>query len=76
VARFLAFNVLGATLWVGIWASLGDLAGARIAAIYDQVTHYQGYVLVALGVFVIALIVRHVVRHHRRRETINIPPRV
>ncbi len=50
--------------------------GAHIAAIYDQVTRYQGYLLVALGVFVIALIVRHVVRRHRRRETINTLSRV
>ncbi len=67
--RFLAFNVLGAALWVGIWASLGDLAGAHIGAIYDQINRYQNYALAALGVFVIVLIVRHVVLRHRRRET-------
>jgi membrane protein DedA with SNARE-associated domain len=67
--RFLAFNVLGAVLWVGIWVSLGDLAGAHIGAIYDQVNRYQIYALAALGVVVIVLIVRHVVLRHRRPET-------
>ena len=67
--RFLAFNVLGAALWVGIWAGLGDLAGAHIGAIYDQINRYQSYALAALGVFVIVLIVRHVVLHHRSRQT-------
>jgi membrane protein DedA with SNARE-associated domain len=67
--RFLAFNVVGAVLWVGIWASLGSLAGAHIAAIYDQTNRYQSYTLAALAAFIIVLIVRHVVLRHRRRET-------
>ncbi|MGB9279995.1 MAG: DedA family protein [Pseudonocardiaceae bacterium] len=64
--RFLAFNVLGAALWVGIWASLGGLAGAHIGAIYGQFSHYQSYALAALGVFIIVLIVRHLRLRHRR----------
>ncbi len=64
--RFLAFNVLGAALWVGIWASLGGLAGAHLGAIYGQFSRYQRYALAALGVFVIVLIVRHVLLRHRR----------
>ncbi len=64
--RFLAFNVLGAALWVGIWASLGGLAGAHLGAIYDQISRYQRYALAALGLFVIFLIVWHVLLRHRR----------
>jgi membrane protein DedA with SNARE-associated domain len=71
--RFLAFNILGAALWVGIWASLGDLAGAHIGAIYDQINRYQSYALAALAVFVIVVIVRHVVLRHRRRDTTTRP---
>jgi membrane protein DedA with SNARE-associated domain len=59
--RFLAFNVLGAALWVGVWASLGELAGAQIGAIYDQINRYQSYALAALGGLVIVLILRRVV---------------
>ena len=72
--RFLAFNVLGAALWVGIWAGLGDLAGAHIGAIYDQINRYQSYAFAALGVFVIVLIIRHVLLRHRRRETTKRSP--
>ncbi len=38
--RFLAFNALGAALWVGTWVSLGYLAGSHIAAIYHSITEY------------------------------------
>jgi len=31
--RFLAFNALGAVLWVGVWALIGYLAGNHITAI-------------------------------------------
>ncbi|HEY3895525.1 MAG TPA: DedA family protein [Pseudonocardiaceae bacterium] len=72
--RFLAFNVLGAALWVGIWAGLGDLAGAHIGTIYGQISHYQSYALAAAGVFVIVLIVRHVALRQRGRETIGQQP--
>lgn len=54
--RFLAFNALGAALWVGVWATLGYLAGTRITAIYEQVGRYQWYVLAVLGVAAAALI--------------------
>jgi membrane protein DedA with SNARE-associated domain len=72
--RFLAFNVLGAALWVGIWAGLGDLAGAHIGAIYDQINRYQSYAFAAVGVFFIVLIIRHVLLRHRRRETTKRSP--
>ncbi len=61
-ARFLVFNALGAALWVGIWSGLGYAAGNNIGTIYTQVTRYSLYVLIALGVAIAALIVRHLVR--------------
>jgi membrane protein DedA with SNARE-associated domain len=64
--RFLVFNALGAALWVGVWTSLGYLAGSHITTIYNQVTKYSLYVLIALGVVVVALILRHVRRRQRR----------
>lgn len=64
--RFLAFNALGAALWVGVWASVGYLAGDHIQTIYDGVTRYSLYVLIALAVVVVALIVRAVLRRRRR----------
>jgi membrane protein DedA with SNARE-associated domain len=66
--RFLAFNTLGAALWVGMWAGLGYLAGNHITAIYEQVHRYQLYALLALGLVLVALIIRHLLRRRRVPE--------
>ncbi|MFJ2720962.1 DedA family protein [Streptomyces sp. NPDC091412] len=66
--RFLAFNALGAALWVGLWVSLAYAAGAHIGTVYDEIRRYEVYVLVALGVLVVALIVRHLLRRRRRED--------
>src|SRR6266851_4954001 len=63
--RFLAFNALGTALWVGVWASMGCLAGGHITAIYNAVSRYSLYVLIALAVTLTALILRAAVRRHR-----------
>jgi membrane protein DedA with SNARE-associated domain len=60
--RFLAYNALGAALWVALWASVGDLAGQHIATIYTSITRYSLYVLIALGVAILALIGRRLAR--------------
>ncbi|GGV64595.1 DedA family protein [Streptomyces thermoviolaceus] len=67
--RFLAFNALGAALWVGLWVTLAYVAGSHIDTVYAAVEHYEKYVLAALGVVVAALITRHVVRRRRRRRS-------
>lgn len=64
--RFLAFNTLGAVLWVGAWASVGYLAGGHITVIYDTVTRYLLYLLIALVVAAAALITRAAARRHRQ----------
>jgi membrane protein DedA with SNARE-associated domain len=61
--KFGAYNLLGAALWAGLWCTLGDLAGNHIGTIYEQITRYSLYVLIALGVGLVALIVRHLIRH-------------
>jgi membrane protein DedA with SNARE-associated domain len=66
--RFLAFNALGAALWVALWVSLGDLAGQHIGTIYAQVTRYSLYVLIAAGAAVLALIGRHLARRRAARQ--------
>ncbi|MGW5047070.1 DedA family protein [Streptomyces griseoluteus] len=65
--RFLAFNALGAALWVGLWSSLAYLAGSHITAVYDEIVRYQRYVLIAVALLVAALVVRHRVRRRRAR---------
>jgi membrane protein DedA with SNARE-associated domain len=66
--RFLAFNALGAALWVGTWVSAGDLAGSHIATIYSYVTRYSYYALIAGAVVIAALIARHLMRRRRTRR--------
>jgi membrane protein DedA with SNARE-associated domain len=62
--RFIVFNALGAALWVGLWVTLGYLAGTHIVAVYDALRRYELYVLVAAGVLVAAFGVRYLL--HRR----------
>jgi membrane protein DedA with SNARE-associated domain len=64
--KFLAFNALGAVLWVSVWASIGYLAGGHITVIYDTITRYSLYFLIALGIVAAALIVRTILRRRRR----------
>src|SRR5207249_2466272 len=66
--KFLAFNALGAALWVGLWAGVGYAAGNHITAIYIQVNRYQYYLLAALGVLIIALVIRAVLRRRRAKS--------
>lgn len=65
-ARFLAFNALGAALWVGVWAAVGYFSGSHITSIYNTASRYSTYLAIAVGVGIIALIVRHLVRRRRR----------
>jgi len=66
--RFLAYNALGAALWVTLWVSIGYLSGSHIATVYKYATRYDTYLAVALGLVVVVVIVRHVwkarTRHH------------
>jgi membrane protein DedA with SNARE-associated domain len=64
--RFLAFNSLGAALWVGLWVTLGDLAGTNITPIYNIIQRFSLYLLIGLGVVIVALFARHLLR---RRPT-------
>jgi membrane protein DedA with SNARE-associated domain len=68
-ARFIAYNALGAALWVGTWVSVGYFAGQHINTIYSLVTRYSLYVAIAAVVVIVALIVRHVLR--KRRATVR-----
>jgi membrane protein DedA with SNARE-associated domain len=63
--RFLLFNMLGAALWVGTWVSVGYLTGQHITTIYDYITRYSYYVLIALAVLLVGYIVLRVRRRGR-----------
>ncbi|MFI2200102.1 DedA family protein [Streptomyces sp. NPDC020192] len=63
--RFLAFNALGAALWVGLWTTLAYVAGSHITVIYEEFNRYLLYVVIAAALLVAAFVVRHVVRRRR-----------
>ena len=65
-AKFLAFNALGAALWVGVWSAVGYFSGNHITTIYNTASQYSTYLAIAVVVAIIALIVRQLVRHRRR----------
>jgi membrane protein DedA with SNARE-associated domain len=65
--RFVFFNAIGAALWVGVWVTLGYLAGNHITTIYNQITRYSLYALIAAAVAVAAFIVWHLRRRAKRR---------
>ena len=66
--RFLFFNAIGAALWVGVWVSLGYLAGNHITTIYNQITQYSLYVLIAAAVALAGFIIWRLRVRARRRD--------
>ena len=71
--RFLAFNALGAALWVGTWVSVGYFAGQHITTIYDGITRYALYVLIAAVVLIVAWIAYHLYKRHRPAPAVTAP---
>ena len=63
--RFLAFNALGAALWVGTWVSVGYFAGQHIATIYHYITVYSYYALIAAAVLLVAYVAWRLLRRRR-----------
>ncbi len=69
-ARFLAFNAIGAALWVAVWTTAGYFSGNNIDSIYNTVTRYSIYFGIALGVLLVAYITWRVLRaRSRSRQT-------
>lgn len=60
--RFTMYNAIGAALWVGVWTTVGYLAGDHIEVIYATVTRYSLYVLIAVVVLVLAWVTRVLIR--------------
>jgi hypothetical protein len=66
-AKFLAYNAIGAALWVVAWTTVGYLSGSHINSIYDTATHYSTYVAIALGALLLAYVIRLLARMRRAR---------
>lgn len=65
-AKFLAFNALGAALWVAVWTGVGYLSGSHINTIYHTATRYSTYLAIAVGVLVLAYIAHRLIQRPRR----------
>ena len=68
-AKFLIFNAIGAALWVGVWTTLGYLSGSNIDSIYNTATRFSTYLAIAVGLLILAWIVRKVVKVRRERPS-------
>jgi membrane protein DedA with SNARE-associated domain len=66
--RFVAFNALGAALWVALWVSVGYVAGQHINALYHQLHEYEIYVAVGVGALILTFIAYRIVKHLRERR--------
>jgi membrane protein DedA with SNARE-associated domain len=66
-ARFLAFNALGAALWVATWSCVGYFSGSHIDTIYHDATRYDSYFAIAFAVAAALWLGWRVLRHRRRR---------
>ncbi|WP_345701076.1 DedA family protein [Kitasatospora terrestris] len=66
--RFVPANVVGALLWVGVWASVGYFAGDNLDELYRQAVRYQVLLLVLAGAVVLALLARTLLRRLRSRR--------
>jgi membrane protein DedA with SNARE-associated domain len=67
--RFMVFTTLGALIWVGVWSTVGDVAGDHITTI----SKYAGYAAAALGVVAVLFIVRAVLKSQRRKRDETAP---
>jgi hypothetical protein len=65
-AKFLAFNALGAALWVATWTTLGYLSGSHINSIYNTATQYSTYLAIAAAVLILTYIGRRLIKRATR----------
>src|ERR1700756_1699652 len=63
--RFVAYNALGAALWVGTWVSVGYFAGQHITTIYNAITTYSLYAAIAAVVLIAAWLLYRLRKHRR-----------
>jgi membrane protein DedA with SNARE-associated domain len=65
--RFLAFNAIGAGLWVGLWTVVGYFSGSHIDEIYRYATRYDTYLAVGVAGATLAYATRWLWKMRLRR---------
>jgi membrane protein DedA with SNARE-associated domain len=68
-ARFLAFNAIGAALWVAVWTSVGYFSGSHINTIYNEAIRIDTYLAIGVGALVLAYIAHRIYRSRFRQST-------
>lgn len=66
--RFLIFNALGATLWVGLWGGGVYLVGRHMNAVLDMFKRIEPYVIGA-GLLALGLLVIYLFSKQDRKDT-------
>ncbi|UQU67599.1 DedA family protein [Couchioplanes caeruleus] len=66
--RFVMYNVIGAALWVGVWCTVGYVAGDHWKAITVAVHRYEPYVLAGIVLVGFAVLWWRLCHHGRRRN--------
>lgn len=69
-ARFLAYNALGAALWVGVWSAVGFYAGEHVHQIHAFMTRFTWAIALTLTV---GLAVAYVIWRRRTAPTAEKP---
>ena len=69
--RFVAFNALGAALWVGTWVTAGYFAGQHIGSIYHYISVYSLYAVIAVVVLLTAYFLMRMRKRWRRRAEVQ-----
>lgn len=62
--RFLAANMIGAAIWVGVWVEVGVHAGNHLEAVDNFLQRFSRLLIIALFVIIVIVVVRF--RVHRR----------
>lgn len=59
---FLAYNIVGAILWVSVWAGIAYFLGNRLDVIFSLFQKFELYVILGAGVIVVIIIFYRVLR--------------
>lgn len=66
--KFLAFNALGATIWVAVWITVGYVSGSHVNAVYGLISKIFLYLVAAVVLFVVVRIVMYLRRRRNNPE--------
>lgn len=72
-AKFTTYNLIGGAAWVATWVSVGYFSGSHIEGIYNGVTGYALYAIIAAAVLLAAFVALRLRRRRRARRGRAVP---